>query len=192
VVEGGELRAGAAVAPAADAAGVDVDEAGAGVVADSSALEGDGGVAQGQRVDTGNANVDGVRLHVEAVSRYAGGASAEKFVAPRGAIAADDVDFGIGSADGSGEIGENVEDVRIVVLDFAGAVIAEKMVELSFGLGQEDVTTAINDINALAGVRVVEAKMMFLGRGIGWRGLIAAVRGSREEKERCCDKKRNG
>ena len=64
-------------------------------------------------------------------------------------------------------IRENVEDVRIVVPNVAGAVVAQEMVELVFGLRQEGVSAPIDDIKTLAGVRVVEAKMVFLVGGGG-------------------------
>ena len=144
-----------------------MDEAGARVVANSSAMQGQGGVAQGQRVDTGNANIDGVRLHVQAVSSYTRGAGAEEFIAPRGAIAADDVDLGVGAAEGSGKIRKNVVDMRIVVLDLTSAVVAQEMVELIFGLREEVISAAIDNIDALAGVCVLEAKMVFLARRRG-------------------------
>lgn len=160
-------RVRAAVAPGANSAGIDVDESRARVVADSSAMQVDSGVTQGQGIDPGNANIDGVRLHVQAVSRYAGGAGAKEFIAPRGTVATNDIDFGVGAAERSGEISENVEDVRIVVFNVAGAVVAQEMVELVFGLRQEGVSAPIDDIKTLAGVRVVEAKMVLLHGGGG-------------------------
>ena len=165
----------AAVAPDADPAGVNMDEAGTRVVADSSAMQGDRGVTQCQRINTGNANVDGVSLHMQAVAGYAGRAGAKEFIAPRGAVAADDVNFGVGAAEGSGKIRKNVEDMRIVVLDVTSAVIAQEMVELIFGLREEIISAAIDNIDALAGVRVVEAKMVFLAGGSGRRAFVPTV-----------------
>jgi len=138
-------------------------------------MQGQGGVAQGQRVDTGNANVDGVRLDVQAVSSYTRRAGTEELIAPRGAIATDDVDLGVGAAEGSGKIRKNVEDMRIVVLDVTSAVIAQEMVELIFGLREEIISAAIDNIDALAGVRVVEAKMVFLAGGSGRRAFVPTV-----------------
>jgi len=112
---------------------------------------------------------------MHAVAGYAGGAGAKEFIAPWGTVATDDVDLGVGAAEGSGEIGENVEDVGIIVFHIACAVIAEEMVEFGFGLGKERVSAAINDVNALAGVRVIEAKMVLLAGGSGGRGFVATV-----------------
>jgi len=115
-----------------------------------------------------------VRLHVQAVLRYAGGAGAEEFIAPRGTVATDDIDFGVRAAERSGEIRKNVEDLRIVVFNLARAVVAQEMVELVFGLRQEGVSAPIDDIKTLAGVRVVEAKMVFLVGGRGARAFVVA------------------
>jgi hypothetical protein len=104
---------------------------------------------------------------VQAISSYTRGAGAEEFIAPRGAIATDDVDLGVGAAEGSGQIRKNVEDMRIVVLDLTSAVVAQEMVELIFGLREEVISAAIDNIDALAGVCVVEAKMVFLARRRG-------------------------
>jgi len=51
------------------------------------------------------------------------------------------------------------------VFNLAGAVVAQEMVELIFGLREEIISAAIDNIDALAGVRVVEAKMVFLAGG---------------------------
>jgi hypothetical protein len=60
-----------------------------------------------------------------------------KFIAPGRAIAADDIDFRVWKANGSGKIGTQVEDTRIVMLHLAGAMIAKEMVELLFGFGEK-------------------------------------------------------
>lgn len=87
---------------------------------------------------------------------------AQEVITPFRAVTANDIDFGIGTADGSSEIGKNVEDSRIVVLDVASAVIAEEMIELRLGFRKIDIATTIDHINVLAGVSVIEAKVVFL------------------------------
>jgi len=145
-------------------------------------MQRDSGVAQGQCIDARDANVDGVRLRVQAVSGYTGRASAEELVAPRAAIATDDVDFRAGTAERSGKIGEDVENVGIVMFDGASAVVPQEMVESLFSLRQKSVATAIGDINPLARVRMVEAKTVFLGGRMSRRGVVVALRGRREKK----------
>ena len=155
---------GAAVAPRANPAGVHVHESGTGVIADAASGESECRVAQSESVDTGNANVDGVRLHVQTVLGNSGGTRAEKCIAPGGAVTADDVDFGVGMADGGSEVRQDVEEARIVVLDFAGAVVAEEMVELSLGVREVQVSPAVNDVDPFSGVGVIKAQVMFFRR----------------------------
>ena len=152
-----------------------MDEPGARIIADSSTVQHDRSVAQGKCIDARNANVDGVCLHVQAVSGYTGRASAEELVAPWAAIATDDVDFRAGTAEGSGKIGEDVENVGIVMHDGAGAVVPQEMVESLFSLRQKGVATAVDDINPLARVRMIEAKTVFLGGRMGRRGIVVAL-----------------
>jgi len=146
-------------------------------------MQGDRGVTQCQRINTGNANVDGVSLHMQAVAGYAGRAGAKEFIAPRGAVAADDVNFGVGAAEGSGEIGENVEDAGVVMLDVAGSVVPEEMVELFFGFGKIVVAATINDVNTFACVRVIEPDMVLLRTEIVSRsGGIKRIRGQQRRE----------
>jgi len=58
-------------------------EFGTGVVTYTATAQSKGGIAQSKRVDAGNADIDSVSLHVKAVFRYARGAGAEEFIAPR-------------------------------------------------------------------------------------------------------------
>jgi hypothetical protein len=138
-------------------------------------MQRDSSVAQGQCIDARDSNVDGVRLHVQAASGYTGRASAEELVAPGAAIATDDVDFRAGTAERSGKIGEDVENVGIVMSDGASAVVPQEMVESLFSLRQKSVATAIDDINPLARVRMTEAKTVFLGGRMSRRGVVVAL-----------------
>jgi hypothetical protein len=138
-----------------------VNEAGARVVAHTSAAESKRGIAKSECVYPGDADIDGVRLHVQAVLGDAGRARAKEFVAPGTAIAADNIDFSVGMADGSGEIREDVKDVRIVMLDFASAMVAKEMIELRFGFRKKEIAPTIDDINVLSSVGVIETEVVF-------------------------------
>jgi hypothetical protein len=138
-----------------------MDEAGAGIITHATAAERESGIAQRPGIDSRDANIDRVRLHMQAVFCDARGARAEEFIAPGGTVAADDIDFPARMTDGGREIGKNVEDAMIVVLDVTGAMIAKEMVELFFGLGKIEIAAAVNDVDAFAGVRMIEAKMVF-------------------------------
>jgi len=63
-------------------------------------------------------------------------------------------------AEGSGKIGQNIENLRIVVFDGAGTVVAQEMIELRFGTGGVFIAVAINNVEMLAGVRVIETNTM--------------------------------
>jgi hypothetical protein len=138
-----------------------MDEAGAGIVTHSTAAEREGSITQRHGIDSRDANINGVSLHVQAVLRNAGGAGAEEFIASGGAIAADDFDLPALMTDGGSEIGKNVEDARIVMHDVAGSVISKEMIQLFFGLRNITVTAAVDDVDAFAGVCVIEANMVF-------------------------------
>ena len=152
----------AAIAPGAHPAGIDMHEARAGIIAYTATAKREGGIAQVKSVNSRDADIDGVRLHVKTILRDAGRMGTEEFIAPRGAKATDDLNFGVWMTHGTCEIGKNVEDAGIVMLHLAGAVVAKEMVELSFRFRKIEIAAAIDDINAFAGMSVVEAKMMLL------------------------------
>jgi len=151
-------------------------EAGAGIIPHATTAEREGGIAQGQRIDSRDANIDGVRLHVQAILCDSGRTSAQKFIAPRGTISAYDIDLPVRMTDSGGKIGKNVEDARIVVLDVAGAMIAKKMVQLFFSFRKIDIPTAIHDVNVLTRMRMIEAKVMLL-RGTNFGGQADVIEG---------------
>ena len=151
------VTAGAIVAPGAHAAGVDVHETGTRIVADAASPESQGRVPKDKRIYSWNANIDSVRLHVQAVSRDTGRSGAKKRIAPRGAVAANDINLGIRVTNGSRQVCEDVEDMRIIVLHVAGAMVAEEMIQLLLRLRGVFVAMAIDNVNVLAGVGVVEA-----------------------------------
>ncbi len=84
--------------PAANRPEIHVDKLRLGIVADTAAVQAERGVAQASGGNSGNANVDGLAEHVLAVLRDPDRRAAQKFVAPRRAIAANDVNLGAGMA----------------------------------------------------------------------------------------------
>ena len=56
---------------------------------------------------------------------------------------------------------EHVEQARIVVMYGAGAVVAQKVVELSERFRHVSVTTSVNDVESLVGMRVKEPNPVF-------------------------------
>ena len=75
--------------------------------------------------NTGDPNVDSHCLHVETVAGDPVSMSAEEFVAPRRAVAADDINLKIGIPELSSPVVEEVEYPRIVLMNLAGTVVAD-------------------------------------------------------------------
>jgi hypothetical protein len=70
-----------------------VDEFRFGIVPHSSAVKGESDIAKFRGRDSGDADVDGLSLHVEAMEGHAGCGVPEKFVASGTAISANNVNF---------------------------------------------------------------------------------------------------
>ena len=153
-----------AVTPGAHAARIHVHKFGARIISHAASSQGQRRIAQSQRIDSGNANVNRMRLHVLAVFRHACRPRAKEFVAPRRAVAANNIDLRVRMAHGRGQVRQNVEHMRIVMLHVAGTMVAQKMIQLRFRSRQILIAAPVNNVNALAGVRMVKPKMVFLRR----------------------------
>ena len=116
------------------------------------------GVPQLQRADAGQADIDGFGAHVQAVPGDARGVGAKKFVGIGRAVSADDVKLGIGRGQGAENIGQQIEDARVVTMHFAGARVAQETVELVEGAGNVRFACSKRDVDPFAGVRVIEAQ----------------------------------
>ena len=94
------IVAAAAEGPGTDGAHVDVDELAEGVVADAAGLQAQGHVAKLAGRGAGDANVDGFGEGVLGVFGDSGvsAAGAKEVIAPRGAIAADNIHDSVGLA----------------------------------------------------------------------------------------------
>jgi hypothetical protein len=136
------------------------------VVADSSAMEAQSGIPQGSGLHAGQADIDGHGLHVQAVLSDSARAAAEKVVAPWGPISANHIDFGVLTAETGCEVMQQIKQARIEMMDSAGAMIAEKGFQLLDGREIVLVTPAIDHIEPLVGVRVIQPKT--IAWGLGW------------------------
>src|SRR5258708_3146608 len=81
-------------------------------------------------------------------------------IAPRSAIAANNLNFSSGFSYGDSEIVEQIEQTWINRVDVPGAMVAQKMFQLVHGLRHILVPDAINNVNALIGVGVIEPQTM--------------------------------
>jgi len=88
--------------PTPDAPHVHVHEIRSSVVADTTTMEREGSVPQLCGGNPGYPDVDSHCLHVETVAGHAMSMNAEKFIAPRRAVAADDINLKIGIPERSG------------------------------------------------------------------------------------------
>jgi len=148
-----------------------MNEVRSGVISYAAAPESQRRVAEVQRARTGKAYIDRFRLHMKTMLRHARGVRSKILIACRRAVSADDVDLGVGPADGAGSIRHDVEKPRIKVVHLAGAVIAEEVVELRESLGNVSIAMAIDDIQAFSGMGVIEPQASVLSqRGSDARG----------------------
>ena len=79
------------------------------------------------------------------------------------AVAADDVDLMVGMTQLHEQIVEQIEFLDVVILHVIGAMVAQEVVELRDRVGKVFIADAIDHIDALAGVQVVEAQAVLLG-----------------------------
>ncbi len=105
-----------------------MNESRAGVITYASPTERQRRIAQRHRIDSRNPNINGVSLHVLAVLRHPGRTGSKKSIAPRGPVAANDLDLRTRMPDRRSHIGKNVEHSRIIVFDVSCTMIAQEMI----------------------------------------------------------------
>ena len=133
-----------------------MDEVRIRIVAYTAPSQSESSLAQFARVDARHPQIDGFNLNMKAVPCDSRGVSAERFVRRRGALAADDVDLAAWAADRRGEIREDIVHERIKTANITGPMIAQEKIELGERLRNVCLAAAINNVNTLSGVRVVE------------------------------------
>ena len=61
------------------------------------------------------------------------------------------------------------------MLYFSSAMVAKEIIELLLGFGKKGIAAPVDDVDVLAGVRMVEAETMNIGIGrIDWRCAAAS------------------
>jgi hypothetical protein len=154
--------------PVSDPPNVNVDEIGSAVVADPAAMQCQGSIAQLGSGHSRKPDINRFRLHVQTVLGDSGvrAARPQKLIRTWSSISADDVDLGRGTTEGSGQIVQQVKHAWIVVVDVAGAIVAQVLVEAVERRRQIRVAPAVHDVEPLVGVGVVEQQAVF---GDRWR-----------------------
>jgi hypothetical protein len=144
------------VLPAANAAYVYVNKIRLRVIANSTTAQRQRRIANLRTGNSGNANVDGLRFHVLAVLGNPVPMLPKVVVAPGGAVTADNIDFAVRVSQLDQQVVQQIEFLEVIVLYIAGAVVAEKMVQLGDTVGQILIADPINHIDMLAGMQVIE------------------------------------
>lgn len=146
-----------------------MDEIGGTIVTDPAAMQFKRGVPHDRGWNSGQTNVDGFCLHVEAVLGDARVRVSvpQILVAPRRAVSTDDINLAIAVMKRSGQVVKQVEQARIKVVDITGAMIPKKAIQLRQGLLRVGVAPAIYEVESLAGVGMIEAQPIFRNRFAG-------------------------
>jgi len=118
-------------------------------------------IAQARRFDSGHTDVNRLRFHVQAVNGYPVTVRAQKFVAPGGAIAANNVNLAVGPSQFCIEVVEQIENPRIVSPNYSGAVITQVIIESNQRLRNVVISPAINNIDAFSRMSVEKAEAIF-------------------------------
>lgn len=135
------------------------------VIANATPMKVQRGISQSGRADSGQPDVNGHGLHVQAVLGYSRRAASQKLIAPWRSIAADNVNFFIWPSGGSNQIVKQIENPGIVGMDFTRSMITQKVFQLLECHGIIGVSMAINNIQPLVRVRVIQLEFVNWLRG---------------------------
>jgi hypothetical protein len=132
--------------------------------------------------DARHTDVNCFGLHMQAVSRYATTVGSEEFVAPRGTVTTNDVDFATGMSDGGGQVNEEVVESGIEMANCARTLVAQKIVDLFESVLEIGVRAAIYDIQPFVGMRVITARDGTPRTVREQRSSVLTTRGQRRER----------
>ena len=138
---------------------------GIGVVANASAMERQRRVSQAGGAHARDANINRHCLRVQTMSRNVVSVSPQKFIAPRRAVAGNDIDFIVGMPEFRLNIVKQIKQPRIVMEYVSGPPIFQIFIETSESLWNVTVSSAIDNIEPLSSVRVEEPQPIFWSRG---------------------------
>src|SRR5437899_1979886 len=116
------------------------------------------GISQLRRRDSRYADVNGHRLHVQAAGGDAVSMSSKEFVAPGCAVAADNIDLGIGIPKRGHQVVQQVKYTGIVFVNLASAMVPQVAVELRQGFPVVTFGVAVDDVKALPCVGVEQTQ----------------------------------
>lgn len=119
-----------------------------GVISDAPAMQGQRGVSKPGCGHTRDANIDGLGLHVQAVPGYGVPMTTQVLVAFGRPIAAYHVDFSARTSQSCGEIVEQVEHPRIVLVDRTRPAVAQKLIDPQQHVRIVNVSMTVHDFEA--------------------------------------------
>ena len=149
------------LAPVADAAGVDVNEAGSRIISDTAEMEREGDPLEEGKLAASHVDIRSPALDVHAVARHTLALRCQPGVRRRRAVSGDQVERLAGVQFGV-DVVQQVEQIGIDRLDFVGAEVAEEIID--FGQGARNVV-AILEIDrpqGFTGMRIVHRKRAWL------------------------------
>jgi hypothetical protein len=173
---------GIAALPVAYATHVHVHKIRLGVITDASAMQRKCGIAQVRRIDSGHTDVNRLRFHMQTVNGHPVSMRAQKLVAPGCAIAANNVNLTVGTAQFRVEVVEQIENPRIVSPNCASSVIAQVFIESNQRRRDVVISAAINNIETFSGMGVEKVQSIFWLRRN--RGNASASKARDEESKR--------
>ena len=150
--------------PPAERSHIHVNEVRAWVKADAAPRQAQRRVAKIQQLHARQADVDGLALHMQTVLCHAGCVRSQKFVRGWRPVTADHLNLSVGCSDGQREVGQQIEQARIEMMDRSRQTIAQETIELDQSLWKVALFPPINQIQMLAGVQMKQAKSSFLAR----------------------------
>jgi hypothetical protein len=168
--------------PAPDRTGINMNEIGAGIVADAAASQKEGRFLEAGKLHTRDADIEGAPLQMETfVGNPAPLALQQSIVAGR-AISRDDVNI-VAAAELLIEKGEIVKGTGVDRMNFVGVVAPQQVVKITEG-GRivSTVGGTVGNFETLAGVSVEEGKG---GRECQAGRSSPAQSGTQQSKRRC-------
>src|SRR5208282_1084201 len=148
-------RAGARGLPETDAAGIDVNESGAGVVADSAGLLRQRGAAKLREAPSRHSDIDRLAFEMEAVDRDALAVRMEHRIGHGRAVSGNHLER-LGAAQSMLDLHQQIEERGIDRLYFIGAEIAQDKVDAIELAGNVAAVLPVSGAQTFAGVQIVE------------------------------------
>jgi hypothetical protein len=91
---------------------------------------------------------------MQAVKSHTIPVGSEVLIAPRRPVAANNLNFGVLTSKGNSDFAKQIKNPRIVVVNLAGTVVTQAMIDLRDGAGIVGAPVTVLDVKPFTGVRV--------------------------------------